>query len=97
MERVLLGLSLLSFFLWTGFALTHGNSRTALGKTFRSVMVLLSLGFLLYTTGFELTRQWPTLTFRLPGYYFTFPHIPDDRQGNLPFPFRSLPHLFPNL
>lgn len=96
MERVLLALSLLSFFLWTGFALTHGNSRTALGKTFRGVMVLLSLGFLLYTTGFELTRQWPKLTFRLPGYYFTFPHIPDGLQGSPPFSSRSLPDHFPN-
>ena len=96
MERVLLALSLLSFFLWTGFALTHGNSRTALGKTFRGVMILLSLGFLLYTTGFELTRQWPKLTFRFPGYYLTIPHIPDDLQGSPPISSRSLLHHFPD-
>jgi hypothetical protein len=97
MERVLLALSLLSFFLWTGLALTHQNSRTALGKTFRGVIILLSLGFLLYTTGFELTQQWPNLTFRLPGYYFTIPHIPDGLQGNFPVSSGLLPRHFPNL
>ncbi len=97
MERVLLALALLSFFLWAGLALTHQNSRTALGKTFRGVMILLSLGFLLYTTGFELTQQWPDLTFRLPDYYFTIPHIPDGLQGNPPVSSRFLPHHFPNL
>lgn len=94
MEDVLLTISLLSFFLWTGLALTQGKNRTSLGKIFRGLMLLLSLFFLLYTTGFELTRQWPILTIRPPTFYLTVPHILDSRQVDLPFSSQSFFDLF---
>ncbi|AFS53852.1 hypothetical protein LptCag_1662 [Leptospirillum ferriphilum] len=39
-------------------------------------MLGLSIFFLVITTGFELTRQWPGLTFRSPAYFLSIPHIP---------------------
>ena len=64
------------FLLWTGHAHTHGDARSALGITFRRLMLGLSIFFLVVTTGFELTRQWPGLTFRSPAYFLSIPHIP---------------------
>ncbi|MCL4460142.1 MAG: hypothetical protein M1297_00280 [Nitrospirae bacterium] len=74
MDLFFLGFFFLLFFLWTIHALTHGDARSAAGKTFRRLMLFLSLFFLIVTTGFELSRQWPDLTFRPPGYYMTMPH-----------------------
>ncbi len=76
MDLFFLGFFFLVFLLWTGHALTHGDTQSVLGKTFRRLMLALSIFFLVVTTGFELSRQWPSLTLRSPGYFLTIPHTP---------------------
>ncbi|EIJ76891.1 MAG: Hypothetical protein C75L2_00470007 [Leptospirillum sp. Group II 'C75'] len=76
MELFFLVFFFVVFLLWTGHALTHGDARSTLGKTFRRLMLGLSIFFLVVTTGFELTRQWPSLTLRSPAYFLTIPHTP---------------------
>ena len=76
MDLYFLGFFFFLFLLWTGHALTHRDAQSVLGKTFRRLMLVLSVLFLVVTTGFELTRQWPTLTLRPPAYFLTIPHTP---------------------
>ena len=42
MDLFFLGFFFLVFLLWTGHALTHGDTQSVLGKTFRRLMLALS-------------------------------------------------------